>query len=132
MARIRLGTPDRGEPVSPTVTQLSAGNANCPTGGDSISDATGNTTYVCDGATGAQGPSGVVSTGITQLVQTSDPSYDATNDGDTINTGGSFTKNATLLPTTVTLTAGTWLVDVNFTATPDAVTTGDVFPQLIF
>ena len=72
------------------------------------------------GPKGATGPSGVVSTAATQLVTSSTPAID---------TGGSFTARKTLVGT-VTLGAGTWLVDANFTATPDATTTGDVFPQL--
>jgi hypothetical protein len=62
----------------------------------------------------------VVSTAATQLVTSSTPAID---------TGGSFTARKTLVGT-VTLGAGTWLVDADFTATPDASTTGDVFPQL--
>src|SRR6202044_3899747 len=72
------------------------------------------------GAPGAPGPSGVVSTATTQLVTSSTPAID---------TGGSFTARKTLVGT-VTLGAGTWLGDANFTATPDANTTGAVFPQL--
>jgi hypothetical protein len=72
------------------------------------------------GAPGAPGPSGVVSTAATQLVTSSTPA---------IETGGSFTGRKTLVGT-VALAAGTWLVDANFTATPDENTTGDVFPQL--
>ncbi len=62
----------------------------------------------------------VVSTAAKQLVTTSTPA---------INTGGSFTARKTLVGT-VTLAAGTWLVDADFTATPNANTAGDVFPQL--
>jgi hypothetical protein len=72
------------------------------------------------GAPGGPGPSGVVSTAATQLVTSSTPA---------IETGGSFTARKTLVGT-VALGAGTWLVDANFTATPDENTTGDVFPQL--
>jgi hypothetical protein len=72
------------------------------------------------GAPGAPGPSGVVSTAKKQLVTASTPA---------IETGGSFTARKTLVGT-VTLAAGTWLVDADFTATPDANTAGEVFPQL--
>jgi hypothetical protein len=72
------------------------------------------------GPKGAPGPSGVVSTAAKQLVTKSTP---------TIETGGSFTARKTLVGT-VALAAGIWLVDANFTATPNATTTGDVFPQL--
>jgi Fibronectin type III domain/Collagen triple helix repeat (20 copies) len=41
-----------------TVAILAAGNANCPNGGASITDGSGNTAYVCNGAPGAQGPPG--------------------------------------------------------------------------
>lgn len=51
----------KGDPgtdgVSPTVTQLSPGDANCPTGGAALVDATGSTAYVCNGAAGADGQS---------------------------------------------------------------------------
>jgi hypothetical protein len=73
------------------------------------------------GAPGAPGPSGVVSTAKKQLVTASTPA---------IATGGSFTARKTLVGT-VSLAAGTWLVDADFTATPDANTAGDVFPQLL-
>jgi len=72
------------------------------------------------GPKGAPGPSGVVSTTKKQLVTASTPAID---------TGGSFSSRRTLVGT-VTLAAGTWLVDADFTATPDATTGGDVFPQL--
>lgn len=48
-----------------------------------------------------------------------------------VTTGGSFTSRASLLKTTVPLTEGTYMVSVSFKATPDAVTTGTVFPQMM-
>ncbi|HEX4087388.1 MAG TPA: hypothetical protein VHZ33_01665 [Trebonia sp.] len=72
------------------------------------------------GPKGAPGSSGVVSTTKKQLVTASTP---------TIQTGGSFSGRKTLVGT-VSLAGGTWLVDDNFTATPNAVTVGDVFPQM--
>ncbi|HEY5019312.1 MAG TPA: hypothetical protein VII59_21280 [Streptosporangiaceae bacterium] len=71
--------------------------------------------------TGPKGPSGIVSTTRKQLV--------TTKTAPSINTGGSFTSRKTLVGT-VALAAGTWQVSANFTATPNASTTGDVFPQL--
>ena len=51
----------KGDPgtdgVSPTVTQLGAGDANCPTGGAALVDASGSTAYVCNGTAGADGQS---------------------------------------------------------------------------
>ena len=44
--------------VSPTVAQLAAGDSHCANGGASITDATGNTAYVCDGADGTNGANG--------------------------------------------------------------------------
>jgi hypothetical protein len=41
--------------VSPTVTQLTAGDPNCPAGGAAITDAAGSTAYVCGGEKGADG-----------------------------------------------------------------------------
>jgi hypothetical protein len=70
--------------------------------------------------TGPKGPSGIVSTTRKQLVTKTTPA---------INTGGSFTSRKTLVGT-VALAAGTWQVSANFTATPNATTTGNVFPQL--
>jgi hypothetical protein len=71
--------------------------------------------------TGPKGPSGIVSTTRKQLV--------TTKTAPSISTGGSFTSRKTLVGT-VALAAGTWQVSANFTATPNASTTGDVFPQL--
>jgi hypothetical protein len=51
----------KGDPgtdgLSPTVTQLRPGDANCPTGGAALEDASGSTAYVCNGPTGADGQS---------------------------------------------------------------------------
>ena len=41
--------------VSPSVTQLTVGNANCPTGGAAITDAGNSTAYVCNGEAGMDG-----------------------------------------------------------------------------
>jgi hypothetical protein len=71
------------------------------------------------GSRGPQGPSGVVSTSNTNLV-TSPPV--------SVATGGSFTANKTTVGT-MQLAAGTYLINVNFMATPNEVTTGQVFPQ---
>src|SRR3984957_5936292 len=73
------------------------------------------------GPKGAPGPSGVVSTTRKQLV--------ATTTAPSIATGGSFSARKTLVGT-VHLAAGTWQVSADFTATPNASTGGDVFPQL--
>jgi hypothetical protein len=69
------------------------------------------------GTTGPQGPSGVVSTKIYTLTPNS-----------SVTTGGSFTKHEQLAGA-VTLTPGTYLINVNFMATPNAATSGAVFPQ---
>lgn len=44
--------------VSPTVAQLVAGDTHCPAGGAAITDAGGNTAYVCGGRNGADGHDG--------------------------------------------------------------------------
>jgi len=67
-----------------------------------------------------QASSGVVSTGSHQLVTASL--------GVTVNTGGSFSKRNTQVGS-LQLAAGTYLLNVNATVTPDATTSGDVFPQ---
>jgi fibronectin type III domain protein len=69
------------------------------------------------GPQGAQGPSGVVSTRRYTLTPES-----------SVTTGGHFTANAKLVGT-VPLAAGTYLLNVNFMATPNAATSGAVFPQ---
>jgi len=85
----------------------------CPSGAWQI-------TFDSQGRTGATGPSGVVATSSQNLVGSTAVS---------VATGGSFTANKTTVGT-VKLGAGTYLVDVNFKATPNEVTTGDVFPSL--
>jgi hypothetical protein len=67
--------------------------------------------------TAAQGPSGVVSTRTYTLTPES-----------SVTTGGHFTTNAKMIGT-VHLAAGTYLLNVNFMATPNAATSGAVFPQ---
>ena len=69
------------------------------------------------GATGPQGPSGVVSTSTTDLGGVA-----------SVPTGGGFVANATQVGT-VKLGAGTYLINVNAKATPNAVTNGQVFPE---
>ena len=53
---------------------------------------------------------------------------DASGDSESIPTGGSFTARAKSAGQ-VALTAGTYLLSLNFMATPNATTTGEVFPQ---
>lgn len=43
---------------SPTVAQLQAGDSHCPAGGASITGASGDVAYVCNGANGADGKPG--------------------------------------------------------------------------
>jgi hypothetical protein len=88
-------------------------NVQGPAGAKGATGATGKT-----GPAGPAGPSGVVSTVNTQLV---------TGDPLPVNTGGSFSSVKTLVGT-VPLKAGTYLVNVNYTATPSEVTSGQVFP----
>jgi hypothetical protein len=73
--------------------------------------------------TAAQGPSGIVSTH-TYTLET-DPS----GDSDSVPTGGSFASGKKLVGT-ADLAAGTYLINVNFMATPNAAAGGAaVFPQ---
>lgn len=74
------------------------------------------------GHQGSSGPSGVVST--TTYSLESDPS----GASHSITTGGSFTSHQQLVKP-VTLAAGTYLLNVNFKATPNEITNGEVFPQ---
>jgi hypothetical protein len=66
--------------------------------------------------------SGVVSVKTYSLVA------DSSGDSESIPTGGSFTAKAKSVGT-VALTGGTYLLNLNFMATPDATTTGAVYPQ---
>jgi len=69
------------------------------------------------GAQGTPGPSGVVSTKTYTLTPSS-----------SVTTGGSFTGHEQLAGA-VALTPGTYLINLNFAATPNAATSGAVFPQ---
>jgi Collagen triple helix repeat (20 copies) len=95
-----------------------------PAGKTGATGATGKTGAKGDtgapGAPGAPGSPGVVSTKNTQLV---------TGTPVSVKTGGSFSLRKTLVGT-VSLAAGTYLVGVNFKATPNETTTGAVFPVL--
>lgn len=66
---------------------------------------------------GPKGPSGVVSTSTRDLGGVA-----------SVPTGGGFVANATQVGT-VQLGAGTYLINVNAKATPNAVTSGQVFPE---
>ena len=69
------------------------------------------------GSTGPQGPSGVVSTGVTDLGSVA-----------SVATGGSFVTRATEVGT-ISLKAGTYLLNVNAKATPDVSSAIEIFPQ---
>ena len=75
------------------------------------------------GDTGATGPAGPAGQNATLGPVFTDTTLTS------VATGGSFSLGKTLLGT-LTLQPGTYLVSVNFKATPNAVTTGAVFPQL--
>ena len=49
---------DGKDGVSPTIADLGPGNGHCDHGGASITDATGKTIYICNGAPGAKGDPG--------------------------------------------------------------------------
>lgn len=72
------------------------------------------------GPAGPQGPSGVVSTANDSLVGSTPMN---------VPTGGPFSKNKTLVGT-IDLKPGTYLLNVNFMASPNAPTNGAVFPSL--
>ncbi len=110
--------------ISPTVTQLAAGNANCPSGGAAITDASNSTAYVCNGAAGVDGDpfSGtftagdysisVTTSGIT-LAGPSARKIEMTNSGMTIDggalpvsiEGGAFEVDALTIDATASATA---------------------------
>lgn len=89
-------------------------NSTGPKGATGATGKTGST-----GATGKTGPSGVVSVNTTQLAPAA---------GESVDTGGSFTGRSSMVGT-VKLAAGTYLLNANFVATPNASTSGDVYPQ---
>jgi hypothetical protein len=68
--------------------------------------------------TGPQGPSGVVSSSTTDL-----------GGATSVPTGGGFVANATKVGTVSLPSAGTYLISLNAKATPNATTSGNVFPQ---
>jgi hypothetical protein len=98
-------------------------------GGSDWSDWVQFYTTAAPGQKGDQGPSGVVATGTTQLL--TDASATSTGTPVSVKTGGSFGTYKTALQT-IPLKAGTYLINVNFKATPNASNTNnaDVFPQL--
>lgn len=108
-----IGPAGPAGPVGPTGDTGKTGDAG-PAGPVGPIGATGAT-----GDTGPAGPSGVVAT--TTATLTSTPQ--------SITTGGRFAANATDAGT-VDLKAGTYLVSVNAKATPNAATSGAVFPML--
>jgi hypothetical protein len=69
------------------------------------------------GPPGYRGPSGVVSTGVTDLGSVA-----------SVATGGSFVTRATEVGT-ISLKAGTYLLNVNAKATPDVSSAIEIFPQ---
>lgn len=75
------------------------------------------------GAPGKDGANGIVSTGVSTLV---DPAKEAPV---TIPTGGPFAANATLAGTVKLPAAGTYLVTLNAKATPLAASAVEVLPQ---
>lgn len=73
------------------------------------------------GTPGKDGKSAVVWNGTTHLLQSPV----------TVNTGGSFLSRATLVGTATMASDGTWMVQVNAKATPNASgDTADIYPQI--
>ncbi len=106
--------------VSVTVTSLAPGTAyEARISAENSGVASQWTRWVLFYTTAA---SGVVSVKTYSLVA------DASGDSESIPTGGGFASAARPLGT-VTLGPGTYLVNLNFTATPDATTTGEVYPE---
>jgi hypothetical protein len=81
---------DGADGVSPTVTQLPAGDPNCPAGGAAITDADGSTAYVCSGEDGDDGADGEPFSG-TFTSPNGEYSISVTDAGVTLSyAGGSF------------------------------------------
>jgi hypothetical protein len=104
--------------TSVTVSTLAAGTAyEAKISAENSAGASEWSSWVLFYTTAAQGPSGVVSTRTYTLTPES-----------SVPTGGRFSTGKKLVGT-VPLAAGTYLINVNFMATPNAATTGAVFPQ---
>jgi hypothetical protein len=107
-----------------------SGTTTCPSGSFATSwNKTGP--QGAKGATGPQGPAGPQGP---QGPAASDVNGSLASSwslpaAQSVPTGGAFSKNAATVGT-LDLTQGTYLVNVNFKATPNAVTSGQVFPQL--
>ncbi len=82
--------------VSPTVTALAAGNANCPGGGDAITDASGKTTYVCNGT------SYEPVTATASIAVTNDPDSGYNSEPEELSTGGIWALDDWTLNITIT------------------------------
>lgn len=109
--------------TSVTVSTLAAGTAyEAKISAENSAGASEWSSLVLFYTTAARGPSGVVSTH-TYALET-----DASGDSYSVPTGGRFFTGARKVGT-VPLTGGTYLINVNFMATPNAATGGAVFPQ---
>ena len=90
--------------VSPTVTQLTVGNANCPTGGAAITDASNSTAYVCNGQAGADGDpfSGTFTAGNYSInVTTTGITLSGPNSRKIILDNSGMTLDGSVLPVTI-------------------------------
>jgi hypothetical protein len=110
--------------TSVTVSTLAAGTAyEAKISAENSAGASEWSSLVLFYTTAAQGPSGVVSTHTYTLKS------DSSGNSDIVPTGGSFATHAIMIGTAA-LPAGTYLINVNFMATPNTTAGGAaVFPQ---
>ena len=80
------------------------------------------------GARGQQGPRGLTGASAVTSTKTYALETDTTGDTDSVPTGGTFAGHAKQVGT-VALPAGTYLLNLNFKATPNLITSGAIFPQ---
>jgi hypothetical protein len=96
--------------ISPTVTALSPGDANCPAGGAALTDSTGSTAYVCSGQNGQAGADGQPFSG-TFTSPNGQYSISVTDAG--INITGTSGANILLHNNDLSVRSGTVSVDAN-------------------
>lgn len=80
------------------------------------------------GLRGPQGPRGLPGLSSVTATKTYALATDKAGDTDSVPTGGTFTDHAKKVGT-VTLPAGTYLLNLNFMATPNLIASGAIFPQ---
>lgn len=118
--------------VSPTVTQLAAGDPNCAAGGASITDAAGHTAYACNGSNGKDGqpfsgtftsPNGQFSISVTDSgIKLESPAASIRMDGATLDLNGTLIR----LNGTASVNVNGGLIQLNGAGCAPAARQGDL------